>query len=655
VNSTSPSTWRTYAPLLAVGLVALALGLFARFKSLGAASLSVDEYYIVQSVRNVLRTGWPEFDCGGWYQRGLLLQYLSAGLQFFGVSETLAPRAIAAVSSVLALPAVYAIGRRAYSPAVGLIAVTLLLFSVWEVEVARFGRMYTPFQAITAWYAFYFLRYTVDRRASALAPMVLLSVLGILMWEGGVLLAAANFIPMFLIKERIRLSPAFAAKVIGFGLLVALGFLLATTDLRVTSPDMLPASYTGETFDDGMGGVGLLDLAPNYLPTIFAHPLWLVLGVIPLAVVALALREVFVFRSRPLAVLGLVLALVAAICGQFLAVAFILVLLVVFRFLDWREILGPSMRRFQLTLLGCAAFWAAFVAWVFEWQEIDAGSFVRGATLFGYQFARIPYLANVAAWPWARAVPTLAFVMMIGLVAAVVHVTRARAAEALSAERALLALVLCLLVAACMSHPPRLETRYTFFLYPLVIALAVGVLWSFVAARLQRRGLANAVAGALAFGIFVPTEDFDVHHLLHIDDPHIYADISPNLAAHYVPHGDALALVRWLEAHVVPGRDVVIAGTPVVDFYYPNVAYFFYDPRDPMFRQSSCRRGTLERWSNKPLLDTAEAVKAAVPAQGRAFLVVFDDNGRLVNELADMNAQIVADMGGVNVIQVEHL
>jgi hypothetical protein len=245
--------------------------------------------------------------------------------------------------------------------------------------------------------------------------------------------------------------------------------------------------------------------------------------------------------------------------------------------------------------------------------------------------------------------------MLIAFAAAVVHVTRAPASGRLTAERALLALVLSMLVAACMSHPPRLETRYTFFLYPLVIVLAVGVLWSFVAARVRRAGLANAIAAALAFAVFVPTEDFDVHHLLHIDAPDVYADISPNLAAHFVPHGDTMSIVRWLDSHVVPGQDIVIAGDPVVDFYYPNVAYFFYDQRDQMFRQSSCRRGTLERWSNKPMFYTVDALKAAVPAHGRAFVVVFDDGGRLLDELAGMNAQIVLPRDGVNVIQIEHL
>jgi Dolichyl-phosphate-mannose-protein mannosyltransferase len=655
VNATSASAWRTRAPLLAVGLVALALGLFARFKNLGVASLATDEYYIVQSVRNVIRTGWPAFDCGGWYQRGLLLQYLSAGLQLLGVSETLAPRMIASLSSVVALPAVFAIGRRAYNPSVGLIAVSLLLVSIWEIEIARFGRMYMPFQAITAWYVLYFLRYTVDRNARALVPMVALTVVGILTWEGGVFLAAANFLPMFLLRDRVSFSPAVARKLVGLTLLVAFGYWLAVANLRVTSLDMLPENYTGETFDDVASG--LFDLAPDYLPTIFSQPLWLALGVIPFAAGALALRNVVALRSRPLAALGLALAVVAAVCGQLAAVATILILLVVFRFVDWATLLGRSMRSFQLALVVCALFWLAFVAVTFHLHGIEAGGVVRSAALFGYQFARTPNFVNVALWPWARSVPILGLVMLIAIFAAIIQVTRKRAVEPLTAERALLAFVLCMLVAAAMSSPPRIETRYTFFLYPLVVVLGVGVLWGFVAAHMRRASVAHAVTTVSAFGVFAVTEDFDVDHLLHVDQPSVFAraGMSANLATHFVGHADDRALVRWLDANVVPGRDIVIAGYHVLDFYYANIAYFFFDYRDEVFAQSSCRRGTVERWTNKPLVYTVEALEAAVPARGRAFLVVFDDGGRLLSELAGVNAKIVLSQGGLRVIQVERI
>ena len=78
-------------------------------------------------------------------------------LQYAGLSPELAPRLIAALSSLIALPAVYLLGRRLGGRNIGLLAVAILAISVWETEVARFGRMYAPFQAIFVWYLVCFL------------------------------------------------------------------------------------------------------------------------------------------------------------------------------------------------------------------------------------------------------------------------------------------------------------------------------------------------------------------------------------------------------------------------------------------------------------------------------------------------------------------
>jgi hypothetical protein len=84
------------APARALGLVilagVLAIAVFARFTALGAAPLAVDEYFLLRSTQNVLHHGWPVFDCGGVYSRGLVLQYLAALLNLFGASSDVAPR-----------------------------------------------------------------------------------------------------------------------------------------------------------------------------------------------------------------------------------------------------------------------------------------------------------------------------------------------------------------------------------------------------------------------------------------------------------------------------------------------------------------------------------------------------------------------------------
>ncbi|MGH8315502.1 MAG: hypothetical protein ACRETU_10185, partial [Steroidobacterales bacterium] len=169
--------------LYIVTAAAVLFGLWARLKGLGTWPLHADEYYIARSVQNIFRTGLPQYTCGGFYTRGLIFQYAVALLQMLGLSAELAPRLIAAVASLATLPAAYLLGVRVQGRTVGLIAVAVLAISTWEVDVARFGRMYAPFQAVFAWYLLYFIRYTVDREARALWPMLVLSIVGVFTWE----------------------------------------------------------------------------------------------------------------------------------------------------------------------------------------------------------------------------------------------------------------------------------------------------------------------------------------------------------------------------------------------------------------------------------------------------------------------------------------
>src|ERR1700742_3026906 len=162
-----PSNATTVALSIVAALAVLA-GVAARFKGLGAWSLAWDEYYLAQSIQFVLHSGLPQYPCGGLYSRGVLLQYLAAALQLGGMSPELAPRLIAALCSLLAIAAAFRIARRGSGGTVALIVSIVMALSVWEVEIARFGRMYAPFQAVFLWYVVFFLDYVVDRRTRAL-------------------------------------------------------------------------------------------------------------------------------------------------------------------------------------------------------------------------------------------------------------------------------------------------------------------------------------------------------------------------------------------------------------------------------------------------------------------------------------------------------
>ena len=639
-------------PLLLFAAIALVFGLFARFTSLGAAPLNVDEYFIIQAVGNVLRSGWPEFECGGWYQRGIVLQYLAAGLQLVGFSAAVAPRLVAVLSSLLVLPAAYLIARRTYAPAVGWLVIALLSVSIWEIEVARFGRMYAPFQAVTAWYVVYFLRYTVDRQPRAFAAMVLLTVVAIFTWEGGVLLAAANFLPPFLLRQPVALSLGNALRYAGLVLLLVFGYWFAVTELRWSSTmPPFPEIALPEQFDFSRG---LFDLLPYSMPAVLGKPGWLALAAVPVAAAIFAIPWAMSFRQRPIAVAGFLAIILTALGGQFAATATLAVLLVLFRFADWGEILGPRARRLHVFICVSALYWLAFIAFAFEWDAIEADSFVRKAALFAYQFVRVPDFVSVALWPWARAVPVLGAVIFAGLLVTVVRVTRTSAKAPLSNERALLAFALCTLVAASLSEPPRVETRYVFFLYPFALVLGLGTLWTFVQARLKATWMAPTLTAAAALGAFVPTEDFDLDHLLHVDRPStmVRAGMDLDLESHLTIREDTPALAGWLREQVVSADDVVITGFHSLDFYYDGPTYFYIDYRDPDFRAYSCLRGTIERWGNQPLLYTTAGVEATIPEGGRAFVVVYDYQRDLLLDELTLDSSVVWSDGLLYVIEI---
>ena len=75
-------------------LLVASIGIFARFKGFMGLPLAIDEYYLVQSTQNTLLNGVPEFPCGGYYMRGVLLQYVSIPFIQFGMNADSAIRLV---------------------------------------------------------------------------------------------------------------------------------------------------------------------------------------------------------------------------------------------------------------------------------------------------------------------------------------------------------------------------------------------------------------------------------------------------------------------------------------------------------------------------------------------------------------------------------
>jgi len=631
-NASWPAaTGGALAVALAAALCALVLGVFARFKSLAAAPLAVDEYFIVRSVQNLLHHGLPLFDCGGAYTRALVLQYLAAGLDILGFPAEIAPRMISATCSVIALPAAYVLGRRVSGPVVGLLAVAVLALSVWETEMGRFGRMYAPFQAVFLWYLVFFLRRTVDRDSRADWGLIALTVLGALLWEGGVFLAVANFLPPFLQHGSLKLPKQEWLGLLKYaGVLVAAGWFIGTDFRMLGGTPALPGDY------DPSGAAGLADFlqsGPQLWQVLRSNPAWMALLALPLGATLTAVRALWRRGAADLTAAGLLAALVAALAHQFLAVAAIILLLLLLRFSSWQELRSPPARTVYVAIGVCALFWCILTG--ASWTGPAAGSTWKAVAASIYPLVSFPDLLGQVVHPWAAAVPALGLGLAFLVGMSLIHSLR-YSENGLTDERALLVVWLCLLLAACSSSPIRHETRYVFFLYPVAIVLSLTAVVRLASGLRADRRIAVLVP-VLCLGLFAMSEDFQLGHLFRIDSPAVIyqAQATPAKQEHLVVRDDTRALANWLSLHAGGAGSVVISAFQSLDYYYPQVAYFYVDRGDFNFEAYACRRGTLERWSNRPLLQSVAALETLIRRQPQTRLVTYSARlGPLLAQLA---------------------
>jgi uncharacterized membrane protein SirB2 len=649
-DTAAPATaWLQPLAYLAAA-VAILFGLWARFKGLGSYPFTVDEYYLSRSIDNVLRTGLPAFSCGGYYVRGLALQYLAAGLRTAGLSAELAPRLICAISSVLALPAAYILGRRMHGHVVGVLVAVILALSVWEIEIGRFGRMYAPFQTVFVWYLVFFVRYTIDRDVKALWPMLALSVAGPLVWEGGVFLTLTNLLPVFLQRWPGRV-PKKDWTYVAFGLLLlALAYWFVTADFRGYNSSSWPAGYSPSLEEAPPDHVAALPAPLHLLPR---HLIWCALAVMPVAASVFALRWIWTWRSRPFAALGLLAMLGAALLHQFTPVLAIATLLLLARVMTWRELFRRAALPFHLALACAAVFWLAFGIATVDWQSAEVGSVARGVAMLAYQFLRVPNFVGVVVRPWVKAVPHLGAGLL--LLSSIAVYRMAKSAEPLTIERALLAIFLLMLLAASASHPPMQETRYVFFLYPLAVIIAVTTLARAATLINSKPALAAGVTSLMALGGFALSEDFQPGHLLHIGSPAEAFRINMNedMASHLVLRADYRAVARWLQQNASGGKAMVINGVHALDYYYPEISYFYVDEADPNFSQWACRRGTVERWGNYPLLVSVDAIARAIAGRPRVYLVIFGYyRDRIILSLAALHAKLAYSQQAITILEL---
>jgi hypothetical protein len=612
VNAIRPRLVSDYPTAVwhAAMVLAIAFGTYVRFKGLGQWPLTMDEYYIFKPIQNILRLGVPAFECGGYYVRALLYQYAMAPLIAAGLGAEFSLRLAAALSNLLAIPAIYWLGKRLSGRTVACASVILFSLSLWEIEFSRFGRMYAPFQTVFVWYLVFLHRCVVDQDKASARWMYAFSVLGIFLWEGGIFLALLNFTPLLF---RLNYTPI--KEVLGKDFLVSIAILLLST-AYMTSVFWFGGSSESNHFPQDLSAIprhGSASEGPFPLmlwETLSSHREWLLPFLLVVTGSAWAIYRVCRQAALPFAPrLGLAIVIALSVANLFGLAIGCIVLLVLLNWINPRSLPLPALRIAAIAAAASFIFWVAYGLATDTWHRFfpPFGSEQLLKKLFVVLF-KYPNILDQIVYPWLAAIPLT--VMLFGALSAIATVIAVFGGHGRENTALRIMLFILALLTLCIGALDTKDTtRYTFFLVPVLFLTSATALYKSISVSLPGRNLREITYGlAMAMLIWL-SDDFRLDHMLRIDSMEInyrlvYDEAKKN---HYFPRFDYRTPAEYVNRQRGEA-DVVINSLPPTNHYLDRMDYYYINDQHWDFWHVSCDLGSKDRWSNAPLIHSPQAL-----------------------------------------------
>jgi hypothetical protein len=618
---------RPYLLYAFVGILLLAMlwGLFVRFDGLGSRPLAVDEYFTVTSVQSVVEKGIPEFPTGGYYMRGLPLQYLqAASVLLFGDNE-FAHRLPAALFGVVTLVIVFFYARIFLPWPLAAACVAMLAISSWQVEFSRFSRMYAAFQCTTvAFFLAYHRAYFSGREKLKYLPHAL-ALMAVIFHELGVFLLPFLFLPLFIHRGAGHgaTPPRNRWKFAIVSLATTLtGIAYSQFDSRMKD------FHVGQTLPDSFHVPPPDSLGPfaayNVLPITVNF-----LGIFLMITLVMGLFIFFRSRTRmapqnrfDVVDVGLLLLLLSAVLHLF-ALSICIAAVLFIRYQLHRVLWKDKGRLALLLLSGLTAFAWVFYAWHDQsWREQMLTTKLPRAlriVFFGWPDFYDPIVAV-----WKVLVPFFTVIFLLALVWHFIQQGR-KSVTAIVGHPIIIILGVFSSVAVVdpILQPMAKSTRYFYHVYPFVILLIVMACYEIVrrvGGRITGPNTPVLLSGLVATGLFFASEDFNPQQLLHINSPEVTFRTGKfkRYEQHWYWRRDDRSLGEFLNAHRNEVDALVVSWFSRALPYYLHrgVDFAYYCPREGTrenawrYRDSARSKGTLDLWTGHPLLGTEEELRA---------------------------------------------
>lgn len=202
-HSVTPTGVKNPSPSLFIAATLIALtfiGLYLRLTYAREASPFIDEYTTIWVAQRTIQYGYPVFSTGAIYSQGMLFTYLDAlAFKLFGFSELVA-RMPSLILSVISIPLLYWVGRKLFSPWVGLIAAALLTFDPQAIIWGGRARNYALLLLMALLSTFFFYKGVIYREDRSYRRLSFLLLLGAVFTH----IQASLLLPAYLLLALLR-------------------------------------------------------------------------------------------------------------------------------------------------------------------------------------------------------------------------------------------------------------------------------------------------------------------------------------------------------------------------------------------------------------------------------------------------------------------
>lgn len=586
--------------------IAISLGIYFRFIDLGLWALAEDEYFFGQSIHNILNAGLPRFNCGGYYDRGILLQYLIAPFLSLSPDPEWALRFLPVIFNLLAIPAVYLIGKRLGGLPVAVVSTILFSLSIWEIEFSRFSRMYTAFQTIFLWQIFILLKIILDNKTEYFKWMLTLSFVSIFVYEGAIFVILLTIIP-FLTKKQL---PSIRQTIIIVSLFVIAAIYIKIDFRHVGVLPHWPAELT-DFLSQNRPKKQLPIFLPSLLITILpSSSLWLIISFIPLSLSIYAGYKTGIYKgisSLEQFTIVLLLALsMLNLFGLFVAIFLLASLFGIIQMDELKSNIRIYSGYFLLAVALNGIFWISYCLATNEWTQ----------QLFGGQNNKIHYLLVVLfkypniyfniIYQWFNAAPILTGSLGLALGFGLVKIIFSSNSNT-NPIRIVFSTVLLVSIVMSLLVTPHHNTRYSFFLYPAVLLLFSALTFELLKSISKNTRIRSILLYSIICIFMAISEDFGVFHLMNISSPEINFRMNHtnNMQQHYYIRNDYASPSHFINENMDKG-DLIISTVPVVSYYLNKLDYMYIDYKVPHFSSVSACQGTRDLWSNASLIYTKD-------------------------------------------------